>query len=346
MSDKKAAVVILNYNGRQYLEKFLPETIRYSFPHDVYVADNASTDGSVDLLKEKFPQVKVIVNDGNYGYAKGYNEALKHVEADYFVLLNNDVKVTEGWIGSTLSLLDHDPWIAACQPKIRDYYEPDHFEYAGAAGGFIDRYCYPFCRGRIFNTLEKDTEQYPDAMEVFWASGACLFVKSMAFWQAGGFDDTFFAHMEEIDLCWRLKNLNFKIYVQPASVVYHVGGGTLYKISSRKTFLNFRNNLSTLVKNHPPRKLLFKVLFRLVLDSLAALKFLFEGQPRHFLAVIRAHFAFYYRLPHIFRKRKEMKKMPGFRFETSGMYDGNIVWEYYLRNKNIFTKLQRGFFSE
>lgn len=346
MSEKKVAVVILNYNGRRFLEKFLPDTIRYSYPHDVYVADNASTDGSVELLEEKFPQVKIIRNAANFGYSRGYNEALKEVEGEYYVLLNNDVQVSEGWIGHTIALLDHDPWIAACQPRIRDYYEPDHFEYAGAAGGFIDRYCYPFCRGRLFNTIEKDNEQYPDAREVFWASGACLFVKAMAFWQVGGFDESYFAHMEEIDLCWRFKNMNYKVYVQPASVVYHVGGGTLQKISSKKTFLNFRNNLCTLVKNHPGGSLLFKVLFRLVLDGVAALKFLFEGQPRHFLSVFGAHFAFYYRIPDILRKRRAMKKMPGFRFDTACMYDGNIVWEYYLRNKTRFAQLQRGFFSE
>lgn len=346
MSEKRVAVVILNYNGKKYLEKFLPGTVSHSFPHQIYVADNASTDGSQQLIKEKFPQVQLIQNEANYGYAKGYNEALKKVNADYYVLLNNDVEVTEGWIGSTIALMDYEPWIAACQPKILDYYEKDHFEYAGACGGFIDRYVYPFCRGRLFNTIEKDLEQYPDPREVFWASGACLFVKTMAFWQAGGFDESYFAHMEEIDLCWRFKNLGYRIYVQPASIVYHVGGGTLQKVSSKKTYLNFRNNLSTLTKNHPPRHLFLKILFRLVLDGLAAFKFLLEGQPRHFLAVLIAHWVYYVRIPSLLKKRKQMKQMPGFKFNTIGMYDGNIVWEYYLRNKTKFSELERGFSSE
>ena len=270
MSEKKVAVVILNYNGQHLLEQFLPGTIKQSFPHDIYVADNASTDGSQQYLQKNFPQVKLIQHNQNYGYARGYNEALMQVDADYFVLLNNDVEVTEGWIGNTIALMDYEPWIAACQPVILDHAQREHFEYAGAAGGYVDKYIYPFCRGRIFNTLERDTGQYPDSREVFWASGACLFIKSMAFWQVGGFDESYFAHMEEIDLCWRFKNINFKVYVQPKSVVYHIGGGTLNKISSRKTFLNFRNNLSTMLKNHPPKYLLLKILLRMVLDGLAA----------------------------------------------------------------------------
>ncbi len=346
MSEKKVAVVILNYNGSQLLEQFLPGTIQHSFPHDIIVVDNASTDGSAELLKKKFPQVRLIVHNKNYGYAKGYNLALQQIEADYFVLLNNDVEVTEGWIGNTIALMDYEPWIAACQPKILDQKRKDLFEYAGAAGGFIDKYGYPFCRGRIFNTIETNNDQYPDAREVFWASGACIFIKSMAFWQVGGLDDSYFAHMEEIDLCWRFKNLNYKVYVQPASVVYHIGGGTLNKISSRKTFLNFRNNLSTLVKNHRRRHLFFKILFRLLLDGLAAFKFLFEGQPRHFFAVLAAHFAFYGRIPSLIKKRRMLKRLPGFKYNSAGMYDGNIVWEYYLRNKTKFPQLQRGFFSE
>jgi GT2 family glycosyltransferase len=346
MSEKKAAVVILNFNGKHFLEKFLPGVVQHSFPHDIYVADNASSDGSAEYLRKNFPQVKIVSNDANYGYAKGYNMALKQVEADYYILLNNDVEVTEGWIGKTLALMEYDPWIGACQPKLLDFNERQSFEYAGAAGGFIDRYCYPFCRGRMFTNLEKDTDQYPDAREAFWASGACLFVKSMAFWQVGGFDEHYFAHMEEIDLCWRFRNINYKIYVQPEAVVYHVGGGTLHKISSRKTYLNFRNNLSTIVKNHPPKKLLRKVLFRLILDGLAALKFLFEGQPRHFIAVISAHFTFYFWIPRLLRQRREYKRLPGFKFSTVGMYDGNIVWEYFLRNKTRFSQLTRGFFSE
>jgi GT2 family glycosyltransferase len=235
--------------------------------------------------------------------------------------------------------------IAACQPKLLDYSKRTTFEYAGASGGFVDKYGYPFCRGRVFNTLEDDKHQFDNSTEVFWATGACLFVNAKAFWEVGGLDDEYFAHMEEIDLCWRLKNIGYKIYVEPKSVVYHVGGGTLNKLSSQKTFLNFRNSLITLTKNHPPKFLFFKIFHRMNLDGVAAFKFLFEGQPKHFYAVLRAHASYYYLLPSTLSKRKKFKLTKNFKFTMSQIYKGHIVSEYFLKGKKIFADLQKGFYS-
>lgn len=346
MNEASVAVVVLNFNGKSFLETFLPGIIRHSAPHAVIVADNGSSDGSVEYLHRHFPGTRVVENKGNYGYAKGYNLALKQIDAGYYVLLNSDVEVTENWITPVLALMQKDQRIAACQPKILDYTHRTKFEYAGAAGGYIDRLGYPFCRGRVFNTLETDQGQFDTAAEVFWATGACMFVRAKAFWQAGGLDDDYFAHMEEIDLCWRLKNFGYTIYAEPASVVYHLGGGTLNKLSSRKTFLNFRNNLATLTKNHPGNNLAGKLLLRMVLDGVAAFKFLSDGQPKHFFAVLRAHFSYYAWLPAILRKRKELKRRPGFRFSFSQVYKGNTVSEYFLKHKTTFSELRRGFFTE
>lgn len=342
----EVAVVVLNYNGRSFLEKFLPGVIANSKGHVVYLADNASTDESVKFTSQHFPSVKIIVNGGNYGYAQGYNEALKKIKADYFVLLNSDVEVTSGWIEPIISRMESDRKIAACQPKLLDFNNRNLFEYAGASGGYIDKFAYPFCRGRVFTTIETDQKQFDDAREIFWATGACLFVRADSYWMVNGLDNDYFAHMEEIDLCWRLKNIGFKIWVEPSSVVYHVGGGTLNKVSSRKTFLNFRNNLITLTKNHPPERLLLKLFGRLILDGIAGLRFLAGGSFAHFFAVIRAHFSYYGCLRDTIRKRKNMMLLPGFRFNTAGMYKGNIVNEYFLKGKKTFSKLSRGFFSE
>jgi hypothetical protein len=346
MTVPKVAVVILNFNGKKFLEKFLPNIIANSVGHQLYVADNGSIDDSVGYLKHSFPQVNVIEIKVNCGYATGYNVALKQITADYYILLNSDVEVTANWIEPVIDLMEKDQKIAACQPKLLDFKNRNEFEYAGASGGFIDKYGYPFCRGRIFNTLEKDNDQYNDATEVFWATGACLFVKAKAFWEVDGLDDDYFAHMEEIDLCWRLKNIGYSIFVEPRSVVYHVGGGTLNKLSSRKTFLNFRNNLITLTKNHPSGFLIIKLYYRMVLDGIAAFKFLLDAQPKHFFAVIRAHFAYYYMLPKTVAKRKKLKQLPTFKFSRSFTYKGNIVFEYFLKNKKKFSDLDRGFFSK
>lgn len=346
MSNIKTAVVILNYNGKHFLEKFLPGIIKNSFPNPVIVADNKSSDDSLIFLRQAFPAVRIIENKGNFGYAKGYNMALKEIEAEYYVLLNSDVEVTEKWIEPVISLMDNNTEIAACQPKILDYKKRDFFEYAGAAGGYIDKYGYPFCRGRIFNSIEKDERQFDDAVEVFWATGACLFVRSKAYWQVGGLDDDYFAHMEEIDLCWRLKNMNHKIFVQPASTIYHVGGGTLNKSSSHKTFLNFRNNVITYTKNSSPHYLFFKLFHRLNLDGVAAFKFLFDGQPKHFLAVLKAHVYYYLWLNKTLAKRKAMKNKPGFKFTTTEIYQANIVTEHFFKGKNKFSELNKPFSVE
>ncbi len=337
------AVVILNYNGVDFLKQFLPTVIKYSGNAQIIIADNNSSDESIEFLKQNFLEVQIVANDANYGYAKGYNEALKKVNADVFVLLNSDVEVTENWLAPIIQEFEADKLLGAAQPKLIDFKNRNEFEYAGASGGFIDNYGYPFCRGRLFNTLEKDIGQYNESREIFWATGACLFVRATRFWAIGGFDDNYFAHMEEIDLCWRLKNTGNKIKVIPQSVVYHIGGGTLNKLSRKKTFLNFRNNLSTLTKNHPSNLLFSKILFRLILDGVAAFKFLFDGQPKHFFAVIDAHFSYYYHLPGTLAKRKRMKQISNFNFSTSNIYKGNIVTEYFLRKKTTFNLLDKGY---
>jgi GT2 family glycosyltransferase len=289
----KIAVVILNWNGKSFLEKFLPSVVKHSIEAKIIVADNASTDDSISFLEKTYPSIDIIKLEQNYGFAGGYNKALKQVDSEYYILLNSDVEVTENWLAPMLKMLDNDKNIVACQPKIKDYNNKDSFEYAGASGGFIDKYGYPFCRGRIFDYLEKDTNQYDEPIEIFWASGAALFIRAQEYNQIGGLDEFYFAHMEEIDLCWRLKNEGHKIMVCPSSTVYHVGGGTLNKINPRKTFLNFRNSLLTLYKNLPKNERFVKIFIRLNLDAIAGLKFLLDGKPTHALAIIRSHFTFY-----------------------------------------------------
>ena len=305
----KIAVVVLNWNGKAWLEKFLPTLEEYSQEATVFVADNASTDDSVDYVKINFPTVKIIINASNGGYAKGYNDVLKQIDSEYFVLINSDIEVTAGWLSPIIALMDNDKQIAACQPKILDYNNKNNFEYAGASGGFIDNLGYPFCRGRIFNNIEHDIGQYNDEVEVFWATGACLFVRSLHFWEVSGLDEDFFAHQEEIDLCWRLKNKGYKIMVEPKSQVFHVGGGTLNAGSPFKTHLNFRNNLYMLFKNLPTSFLFVVIPMRLVLDGVASLTFL--NQPKglqHFLAIAKAHFGFYFEIPKLLVKRQEIKQ--------------------------------------
>lgn len=339
MQSSKVAVVILNWNGKSFLEKFLPTVIKFSPNAQVIVADNQSSDDSVDFLKKEFPQVSIILNPSNDGFAKGYNIALKQVQAQYYVLLNSDVEVTDNWINPIIELMDSNPKIAACQPKILDYTHKTKFEYAGAAGGYIDKYGYPFCRGRLFNVLEEDKGQYNSTKEVFWATGACMFVRAEAFWKVGGFDDDYFAHMEEIDVCWRMKNIGYQIYVEPQSTIYHVGGGTLNKLSPRKTFLNFRNNLMTLTKNASPRFLFFKIIYRMILDGVAAFKFLFEGNGSHFFAVIKAHFSFYKHLPSTLKKRDHMRLMDNFKDATTGVYENNIVYTHFVKGVKNYSEL-------
>jgi GT2 family glycosyltransferase len=342
---QKLAVVILNYNGKRFLEQFLKGVIDLSLPHTVIVADNASTDDSVSYLRTNFPQVKLIQNTVNSGYAGGYNEALKQVDAEYYVLLNNDVEVSTNWLQPLIELMDADKNIAACQPKLIDQKNKTLFEYAGASGGFVDRYGYPFCRGRIFGSLEDDKGQYNDVREVFWVSGACLMVRSAVFWQLGGFDADYFAHMEEIDLCWRIQNLGCRVVVNPKSEVYHVGGGTLNKQSSQKTYLNFRNSLITLTKNHPTNGLFLKILMRLILDGVASAKLLCGLQFAHIAAILRAHCSFYSQLGSILKKRKKLKQLPGYQLRFNNAYRNSIVYTHFIKGVKKFSELSSDQFS-
>ncbi|HEY4800783.1 MAG TPA: glycosyltransferase family 2 protein [Bacteroidia bacterium] len=338
------AIAILNWNGKSLLEKFLPDVIKFSPDFaKIYVVDNASADDSVYFLKKNFSSVTVLQNKENSGFAGGYNEGLKNISADYFILLNSDVQVTPNWIEPVIALMESDNKIAACQPKLLNYNKREEFEYAGGAGGFIDKYGYPFCRGRIFNSFEKDSGQYNDVHEVFWASGACLFIRAKNFFEAGGLDEDFFAHMEEIDLCWRMKNMGYKVMFCPDSKVYHVGGGTLSKISANKTFLNFRNNLILLCKNHAQEYFRVKMFLRLVLDGIAGAKFLLSGQLLHCIAVARAHWNFFFTIQRTIKKRRAMQKRIS-NYTSSAIYRKSIVMEYYLRRKRKFSELEMDLF--
>ncbi len=337
----KVAIVILNWNGKKLLERFLPSVIKYSLDKaEVVIADNCSSDASVAFLKSNYASLRLIQNDKNYGFAEGYNIALKQVDADYYIILNSDIAVTDGWIDGIIEFMENNPSVAACQPKILSYKSPDFFEYAGGVGGYIDKLGYPFCRGRLFQSLEKDFGQYNDIREVFWASGACLFIRAKLFHQAGGFDKDFFAHMEEIDLCWRLKNMGHQIYVFPLSTIYHVGGATLDKMSPRKTFLNFRNNLSLIYKNISQEKLHIVLFKRAFLDLIAAVTFIFSGGFNHFGAVVKAYFAFYKSLKKIRTKRKAIPHN-----SVSCIYQKSIVKDFYFRKKKNFTALSNSDFS-
>ncbi len=303
--DLKVAIAILNWNGKNWLEKFLPNVILHSQNADIYVIDNASTDDSVDFIQSHFPEVKIVKNSSNSGFAGGYNEGLKKIDAEIYCLLNSDVEVTENWQKPVLELFEKNQNIAAIQPKILAYHRKNFFEFAGAGGGLIDNLGYPYCRGRIFNEIEEDKGQYNDETEIFWASGCCLFIRSKDFWAENGFDERFFAHQEEIDLCWRLKNSGKKIFYTGKSTVYHVGGGTLNKENPQKTYLNIRNNLSMLLKNLPFPKLIWLIFFRLCLDGIAGLYFGYKNGPAHLWAVVRAHFGFYAQLPETIKRRKK-----------------------------------------
>jgi GT2 family glycosyltransferase len=329
------AIVILNYNGASFLQQFLPSVIQHSAGHRIIVADNASTDASVAVLKNEFPEVELLLLPANKGYAGGYNEALRQIQATYYLLLNSDVEVSPGWLDPMLELMDSRADIAACQPKILSWHQPDYFEYAGAAGGYLDLLAYPFCRGRIFDTLEKDHGQYNEAVPVFWATGACMMLRSTSFHQLGGFDASFFAHMEEIDLCWRIHLSGQQVYACPQSRVYHVGGGTLPKSNPRKTFLNFRNGLWMLYKNSSPKMLGWKMGARLLLDWIAAIKFLAQGQFSNAWAVLKAHARALGNLPYSARKKIQQnaanrKNIP--------LYKGFIVWDYYAKGVREFRK--------
>lgn len=341
---KPVAVVILNWNGEKFLRQFLSSVVEYSIDlADVYVIDNNSQDGSVKYLQENHKDVKLIILDDNYGFAGGYNRGLTSIPNDYYVLLNSDVEVTKDWIRPVLDYIESVPGMVACQPKILDFHRKDWFEYAGAAGGYIDKDAFAFCAGRIFYEFEEDKGQYTENEEVFWASGASLFIKRKAWEEVDGLDTDFFAHMEEIDLCWRLKNRGYKIGACRKSVVYHFGGGTLDRHSPFKSYLNFRNNLYMIVKNYRTGVLFFKLFRRLSLDGFAAIRFLGEGKGGHFYSVLKAHYSFYKNLNKVLRKRKselEHSKNPN----LVGLYRGSIIKHFFLKGKHFFGSLDKSLF--
>ena len=362
---KRVSIVILNWNGKKYLKQFLPHLLRHTgLPGaEIVIGDNASTDGSVTFLESEYPEIRLVKLDRNYGYTGGFNRVLRQLDATYFLLLNSDVEVTEGWLPPLLELMDKKQKVAVCAPKIREYHRRSFFEYAGAAGGYIDRYGFPFCRGRIFDHLEEDRGQYDDPARIFWASGACFLVRAELFRAAGGLDERFFAHMEEIDLCWRLKRMGYEICYEPRSLVYHVGGGALPQGNPMKTFYNYRNNMLLLYKNLSPKKRRRIIPVKLLLDMIAALRFLFMRSPANFLAVIRAHRA-YSRLRREYKREEETghrtdyreEEGPGHRTDyreeegpgprkgreeaaDTGIYPGSIVMDYFLKGKKRFEQL-------
>ena len=341
MHNPKVAIVILNWNGAKLLRQFLPSVIAFSRNDftEIIVADNGSTDDSLEMLRSDFPEVKILDLKKNYGFARGYNEALKHLDADYFVILNSDVEVTPGWLESPIYLMEANPETAAVQPKVLSYNKKTHFEYAGAAGGFIDRFGYPFCRGRIFNEVEADSGQYDNLTDIFWATGACMFVRASLFHQVGGFDADFWAHMEEIDLCWRARHLGFQIFASPESVVFHLGGGTLKYNSPLKIHLNFRNNLFLLFKNLPGKQLAILLPARMVLDGLAAFVFLFKGEFGSFRRVLSAHLKFYLHIPALMKKRRNI-----FNTATNNspriMSNKSIVWNYFVLKRRKYSDIR------
>lgn len=331
------AVVILNWNGKEYLKQFLPSVVAYTPEAKIIVADNGSTDDTLSFLEANFPTIEIIRLHHNYGFCEGYNKALSQLNTDFFVLLNSDVEVTKGWLAPMISLLEANKNIAACQPKILSHSEPTHFEYAGAAGGFIDQWGFAFCRGRIFSTLEQDLCQYDDNVEIFWATGACLLIRAEVYQKMKGLDADFFAHMEEIDLCWRIINQGKKIYYCGKSTVYHVGGGTLNKTNPQKTFLNFRNNLFLLHKNLPQQLLLKTIFIRLLFDGLASVHMLCEWKLVHIWAVVRAHWAYFNSIMLLNEKRKVVSKDIPYKLPYI-IYKRSIVLEYFLRKRKVFGK--------
>jgi len=331
----KIAIVILNWNGRKLLEEFLPSVVQFSEDQaDIYVADNNSTDDSIAFLLENYPQVEIVQNDINGGYAKGYNDALARINADVYALVNSDIEVTEGWLNPVIDEFKKNRKTGIVQPKLLDFKDKSKFEYAGAGGGFVDFMGYPFCRGRIFMELEKDKGQFDDSANIFWASGACFFIRSEIYHQLGGFDEDYFAHQEEIDLCWRVQNEGLEVRYVGGSSVYHVGGATLRESHPRKTFLNFRNSLFTIAKNVPKRYVFLVVLFRLLLDAVAGIKFVVELRPIHTWSIIKAHLSFYAHLPKLMRKRRKLSFK-----QTRYFFCFSIVWQHFILRKKKFSDI-------
>ena len=331
------AIVILNWNGQNFLKQFLPSVLASTYLNKrIIVADNASTDNSIIFLQQNFPQVEILQHTTNEGFAKGYNSALEKIQSDYYVLLNSDVEVEAGWIEPVIALMESSEIIGACQPKLLSYAHRREFEYAGGSGGWLDTFGYPFSRGRIFDIVEEDNGQYNDAVPCFWASGAAMFVKADLYHSIGGLDEYFFAHQEEIDFCWRMQLAGYKVYVQPASVVYHVGGGTLPKQNNLKVFLNFRNNLIMMAKNFTTGEIVWKVPFRMLLDATAAWKGLFEGNGGYFIAIARAHIHF---ARWILTKKKRRFFPQRKSTELSGWYNGSAVWGHFVKKKTTFLQI-------
>jgi GT2 family glycosyltransferase len=336
---KRIAVAILNWNGENFLRLFMPSVLLHSqMVADVIVIDNASTDGSVALLEKEFPQVQRVILNHNYGFAGGYNKGLMGLQYEYVVLLNSDVEVTANWIEPVIDWMDREPLLAACQPKILDYHQKDTFEYAGGAGGFMDKDGFAFCAGRIFYQFEKDLNQFKDNQEVFWASGAAMFIRLKHWHETGGLDEDFFAHMEEIDLCWRLKNRGYKIGACRESAVYHFGGGTLDRQSNFKTYLNFRNSLYLITKNERSGGLALKIIRRLTLDGIAGIRFLTEGKWSHCWAIIKAHFSFYKRLTSVLDKRRREKQFASLP-NLTGKLNRSIVWLFFAKDVHTVSQL-------
>ena len=330
----KASIAILNFNGENFLRQFLPSVITNSPGHEVIVIDNASSDNSRELLKKEFAKVRTILLDQNLGFSGGYNEGIKQIDSEFIVLLNSDIEVSPGWLDPIIAYMETAPTIAACQPKILDFNKKSHFEYAGASGGFIDILGYPFCRGRLFQTLEEDKGQYDNSQDIFWASGACFFIRSKIYHQLGGLDEDYFAHQEEIDLCWRVQNIGYAVKYVGTSTVYHVGGATLEQANPKKTYLNFRNSLLNVVKNVPKKWFLFVIFSRLILDGIAGIKILFELRPIHTLAILKAHFSFYGNFFKFLGKRKKLQQQQNYNLHTS------IVWQYFILGRKKFKNLK------
>lgn len=334
----KIGIVILNWNGLALLKRYLPSVVKYSSDHTVYLADNASTDDSISWTQQQFPQVKIIAMDVNRGYAGGYNKAIHEVEEELLCLLNNDIEVTVNWLPPVIELFEKNRQIAAAQPLLLDDKKRTHFEYAGAAGGYLDKLAYPYCRGRIFNTLEENTGQYKDTTDLDWASGAAFFVQKKAFNEVGAFDEVYFAHQEEIDLCWRLRHAGHKIGIATASQVYHLGGGTLQTLSPKKTFYNFRNSLFNIVKNNHSNYWLGVLFLRMVLDGIVALQFLLGGKFSHFSAILKAHGSFYLGISNTLKNRKQVKLFAKVILENKSMY--YIVYQYFIKKRKFFKDLK------
>ena len=335
------SVIIVNYNVKHFLEQCLYSVQKACTKIDaeIIVADNASTDSSLQVMKDYFPAIQTIVLDRNYGFAGGYNKALEQVDADYYVLLNSDVEVTDNWLSPMLNFMNENENVAACQPKIRSYYNRTSFEHAGASGGFIDQYGFPFCRGRVFGVVEEDKGQYDDYIDVFWATGACLMVRSKVFWKVGGLDSEFFAHMEEIDLCWRLKSRGYRVVCVPGSIVYHIGGGTLHVDSPHKIYLNFRNNLLLLYKNLPTDLLRRTMFWRRIFDYSAAFQFILTGKFQNAKSVFRARSDYKKMLPDFLEKRNE-NILYSTNLNIAEIYLDSIVFSYFLKNKRTYNSLK------